>query len=447
MGTWLEKWTPEDDTFWKNEGSRRAWRTLTVTTFALILSFATWFMVSAIAVKLPGIGFKFDKDQLFWLTAMPGLAAGILRIIHTFILPIYGSRHVITIATLIKLIPVIGLGLAVMNTTTPFWVFMVLAFTAGFGGGDFSSFMPSTSLYFPKRLQGTALGIQAGIGNFGVSVAQFMTPATLGIATDGAAEVFTNKDPKTQEIIGTSEIYLQSAAFWYAPLLIILAIASWFLIKSIPMKTSIKEQMDIFKDKHTWFCTITYVMTFGGFSGLAAIFPLLIKTIYGGFDGAPDPLKYAFLGPLIGASSRVLFGFVADKIGGAILTTLTGIGLVGGCIAMVQLGYLTPTSVDQFDGFLYLMLFLFFITGMGNAATFRQYPIIFGHNPRQAAGVIGWTAAIAAFGPFIFAVSVSAVLTATGNANGFFYAIAAFFVIATIINWWYYNRKGCERPS
>jgi NNP family nitrate/nitrite transporter-like MFS transporter len=294
MGTWLEKWTPEDDTFWKNEGSRRAWRTLTVTTFALILSFATWFMVSAIAVKLPGIGFKFDKDQLFWLTAMPGLAAGILRIIHTFILPIYGSRHVITIATLIKLIPVIGLGLAVMNTTTPFWVFMVLAFTAGFGGGDFSSFMPSTSLYFPKRLQGTALGIQAGIGNFGVSVAQFMTPAMLGIATYGAAEVFTNKDPKTQEIIGTSEIYLQSAAFWYAPLLIILAIASWFLIKSIPMKTSIKEQMDIFKDKHTWFCTITYVMTFGGFSGLAAIFPLLIKTIYGGFDGAPDPLKYAF---------------------------------------------------------------------------------------------------------------------------------------------------------
>jgi NNP family nitrate/nitrite transporter-like MFS transporter len=447
MGTWLEKWTPEDDTFWKNEGSRRAWRTLTVTTFALILSFATWFMVSAIAVKLPGIGFKFDKDQLFWLTAMPGLAAGILRIIHTFILPIYGSRHVITIATLIKLIPVIGLGLAVMNTTTPFWVFMVLAFTAGFGGGDFSSFMPSTSLYFPKRLQGTALGIQAGIGNFGVSVAQFMTPAMLGIATYGAAEVFTNKDPKTQEVIGTSEIYLQSAAFWYAPLLIILAIAAWFLIKSIPMKTSIKEQMDIFKDKHTWFCTITYVMTFGGFSGLAAIFPLLIKTIYGGFDGAPDPLKYAFLGPLIGASSRVLFGFVADKIGGAILTTLTGIGLVGGCIAMVQFGYLTPTSVDQFDGFLYLMLFLFFITGMGNAATFRQYPIIFGHNPRQAAGVIGWTAAVAAFGPFIFAIAVSAVLTATGNANGFFYAIAAFFVIATIINWWYYNRKGCERPS
>jgi len=447
MATWLQKWTPEDPQFWENEGSKIAWRVLTVTTFSLILSFATWFMMSAIAVKLPGIGFKFDKDQLFWLTAMPGLAAGILRIVHTFLLPIYGSRHVITISTIIKLIPCIGLGFAVMNPTTPFWVFMILAFTAGFGGGDFSSYMPSTSLFFPKRLQGTALGIQAGIGNFGVSVAQFMTPAMLGIATYGAAEVFTKVNPKTKEVLGTSEIFLQSAAFWYVPLLIILAIASWYLIKSIPVKASFREQLDIFKDKHTWFCTVTYVMTFGGFSGLAAIFPLMIKTVYGDFPNAPDPLKYAFLGPLIGAGSRVLFGFIADKVGGAILTTLTGIALIIGCVAMVQMGLLTPTSVDQFPAFLYLMLFLFFITGMGNAATFRQYPIIFGHNPRQAAGVIGFTAAIAAFGPFIFATQVSSVMKSTGNANGFFYAIAGFFLIATLINWWYYNRKGCERPS
>jgi len=447
MATWLSKWTPEDPQFWESEGSKIAWRTLTVTTIALIFSFASWFMVSAIAVKLPGIGFKFDKDQLFWLTAMPGLAAGLLRILHTFLLPIYGSRHVISISTIIKLIPCIGLGMAIMNPTTPFWVFMVLAFTAGFGGGDFSSFMPSTSLYFPKRLQGTALGIQAGIGNFGVSVAQFVTPAIIGVATYGAAEVFTKTNPKTKEVIGTSEIYLQSAAFWYVPVLIILAIAAWFLIKSIPVKASFKEQLDIFKDKHTWFCTITYVMTFGGFSGLAAIFPLLIKTIYGDFPNAPDPLKYAFLGPLIGAASRVLFGFIADKVGGAVLTTLTGICLIAGSVTMIQLGLFTPTSVDQFHTFLYFMLFLFFITGMGNAATFRQYPIIFGHNPRQAAGVIGFTAAIAAFGPFIFATSVSAVMKSTGNANGFFYAIAAFFTLATVINWWYYNRKGCERPS
>lgn len=447
MATWLEKWTPDDEGFWNNGGSAIAWRTLTITTLALILSFATWFMMSAIAVKLPGIGFSFTKEQLFWLTAMPGLAAGLLRIVHTFLLPIFGSRHVITISTFIKLIPVIGLGLAVMDPNTPYWVFLILAFTAGFGGGDFSSYMPSTSLYFPKRLQGTALGIQAGIGNFGVSVAQFMTPAILGIATYGAAQVFTSVDSETKEVVGTSEIYLQSAAFWYAPLLVILGILAWLLIRSVPVKASFKEQLDIFKDKHTYFCTITYIMTFGGFSGLAAIFPMLIKVLYGDFADAPDPLKYAFLGPLIGAGSRVLFGFVADKVGGAILTTLTGLGLIIGTVLMVQLGLLTPTSVEQFPMFLYIMLGLFFITGVGNAATFRQYPIVFGHNARQAAGVIGFTAAIAAFGPFIFATSVSAVITATGNPNAFFLGLTVFCVFATAINWWYYNRKGCERPS
>lgn len=447
MATWLKKWEPENPEFWESEGKKMAWKVLTVTTISLILSFGTWFMMSAIVTKLPGIGFSFDKNQLFWLAAMPGLAAGLLRMVHTFLLPIYGSRHVISIATIIKIIPAVGIGLAVMNTTTPFWVFMVLSFTAGFGGGDFSSFMPSTSLFFPKRLQGTALGIQAGIGNFGVSVAQFMTPVMLGVATFGAAEIFVKTDSKTKEVLGTSEIYLQSAAFWYVPLLIILAIATWLIIRSIPVKASFKEQLDIFKDKHTWFCTVTYVMTFGGFSGLAAIFPLLIKIIYGDFPNAPDPLKYAFLGPLIGAGSRVLFGFIADKTGGAILTTITGLALITGCIVLVQMGLLTPDSVDQFPAFLMVMLALFFITGMGNAATFRQYPIVFGHNPRQAAGVIGFTAAVAAFGPFIFAMLVSSVINNTGNANGFFYGIAAFFAAATSINWWYYNRKGCERPS
>lgn len=447
MSTWLKKWEPENLEFWTKEGSKIAWRTLIITTIALIFSFSTWFMVSAIAVKLPGIGFKFDKNQLFWLTAMPGLAAGLLRIAHTFLLPIFGSRHVISIATFLKLIPVIGLGFAVMNPETPFWVFMVLAFSAGFGGGDFSSFMPSTSLYFPKRLQGTALGIQAGIGNFGVSVAQFMTPALLGVATYGSAQLFSKIDPITKETISSSEIYLQSASFWYVPFLLVLGILIWLMVKSVPIKASFTEQLDIFKNKHTYFCTITYLMTFGGFSGLAAIFPLMIKTIYGDFPDAPDALNYAFLGPLIGAGSRVLFGFVADKVGGAILTTLTGIALVIGCFVLVQMQLLTPTSVEQFPMFLYVMLALFFFTGMGNAATFRQFPIIFSHNARQAAGVIGFTAAIAAFGPFIFSISLSKVLSATGTANPFFYAIAIFFAFATIINWWYYQRSGCECPS
>lgn len=530
MKTWLDKWEPEDEKFWNETGSKIAWRTLFITTLTLIISFASWFIMSVIVVKLPGLGFSYTKNQLFWLAAVPGLAAGILRIIHTFILPIFGTRHVVTFATLIKLLPVIGIGFAVMNPATPFWLFMILAFATGFGGGDFSSYMPSTSLFFPKRLKGTALGIQAGIGNFGVSLAQFVTPVVLSVALYGAPSTFTkidvkeakqifantsldkqaelfstietkkqkdilsnvdlkvmdsvykainskdnsqvfvslplnvkakiidNANPKLAQIflnklhpgnnaVFNKDIYIQSAAFWYVPFLIIMTILSWFYLRSIPMKASIKEQMDIFSNKHTWYCTITYVMTFGTFAGLSAAFPLMIKFLYGEFPDAPDPLKYAFYGPLIGSASRILFGFVADKVGGAILTTITGLGILGGAVILVSQGLVAPTSMEQFPMFVGVILVMFFFTGIGNAGTFRQYPIIFSENQRQAAGVIGWTAAIAAFGPFIFAFLIGNNITANGGANQFFIGLILFTILATAINWWFYNRKGCEKPS
>lgn len=530
MKTWLDKWEPENEEFWENIGSKIGWKTLTITTLTLILSFASWFMMSVIAVKLPGLGFPFSKDQLFWLVAIPGLAAGFLRIIHTFILPIFGTRHVVAWATLLKLIPVIGIGFAVMDTDTPFWVFAVLAFSCGFGGGDFSSYMPSTSLFFPKRLKGTALGIQAGIGNFGVSLAQFVTPLILSVSIYGASSVFTsidaketlfvfqnstsekqtavfatldaevqtkilsnvkkpildsvttainsadnavifaalplkakskaiaNANPKLAEkilnkispantAVKNKEIYIQSAAFWYVPFLLILAVISWFYLKSIPMQASVKEQMDIFKNKHTWYCTITYMMTFGTFAGLSAAFPLMIKFLYGDFPNAPDPLVYAFYGPLIGSASRIGFGFVADKVGGAILTTITGIGILAGGIILVTQGLVSPTSMDQFPLFVGVILAMFFFTGIGNAGTFRQFPIIFSENQRQAAGVIGWTAAIAAFGPFIFSKLIGNNITANGTVNQFFIGLILFTILATVINWWFYNRKECEKPS
>ncbi|MFN0279433.1 MAG: MFS transporter [Pyrinomonadaceae bacterium] len=445
--TWLEKWTPEDADFWEAGGKRRAWSTLAVTTLTLIVSFATWFMMSAIVVRMPGIGFTFTQNQLFWLAAMPGLAGGTLRIIHTFLLPVFGTRHIVSVATLLKLIPCVGIGLAIMDPDTPYWVFIVLAFTAGFGGGDFSSYMPSTSVFFPKRLQGTALGIQAGLGNFGVSVAQFVTPLIITFAMVGGSQTLNKINPATKEVVGSSNIWLQNAAFIYVPFLLLFAGLAWFTLRSIPIKASFREQLDIFKDKHTWFCTITYLMTFGGFSGLAAVFPLLIGTLYGKFPNAPDPLVYAFYGPLIGSASRILFGFVADKIGGAILTLICGVAMVIITAAMLGLGLFTPTSADQFPMFVGLMLTLFFFTGMGNAGTFRQFPIIFGANPRQAAGVIGWTAAIAAYGPFIFSVAIGGISAAYGSPAPFFYGLTVFFIFATAVNWWYYARKGAERPS
>lgn len=439
----LSEWKPEDESFWNEKGKKIAWRTLIITTASLTFSFATWFMMSAIVVRLPNIGFKFDTMELFWLAAMPGLAGGTLRIIHTFLVPIFGTRNVIAYSTIIKLIPCVGIGLAILDLNTPFAVFMILAFSAGFGGGDFSSFMPSTSIFFPKRLQGTALGIQAGIGNFGVSLAQFITPWIIGFAMFGT--LLGSPQSFTKGEI-TKSIWLQNAAFIYIPFLIVLFFLALTNLKSVPMKATFKEQLDIFKNKHTWFCTIIYIMTFGSFSGLSAAFPLLIKTVYGNFPDAPDPLAYAFIGPLIGSAARVVFGPISDKIGGAILTFITGLALIIGSLFFVFSDLLTPSSLISFDLFVVLMVSMFLFTGIGNASTFRQFPIIFGHSPRQAAGVLGWTAAVAAYGPFIFSVLIGWVISSTGNAKGFFIGSAIFYFIATFINYWYYTRKGCEKP-
>ena len=435
----LERWEPENPEFWAATGSRIAWRTLIITTITLTLSFATWFMMSAVVVRLPSVGFQFTPMQLFWLTAMPGLAGGTLRILHTFMIPIFGTRLVITVATLLKLIPCVGIGFAVMNPNTPFWVFLVLALASGFGGGDFSSYMPSTSLFFPKRLQGTALGIQAGIGNFGVSLAQFVTPWIAGFAIFGsllgAPQTFTKWEV-------SRPIWLQNAAFWYVPLLLVLGLVSWLFLRSVPIKASFRQQLDIYGNKHTWIMTSIYIMTFGSFSGYSATFPLLIKELFGKFPSAPDPLLFAFIGPLVGSLVRVLAGPISDKFGGAIITAISGVGLVACAIGVTF--FTTPENLSEFPIFVACMVGLFFFSGIGNASTFRQIPVIF--EPRQAGGVLGWTAAVAAYGPFLFSMLIGAVMARTGNPNLFFFGAAAFYILNFAINWWFYLRKGCERP-
>lgn len=434
------QWNPEDPQLWDSGGKDLAWRTLWVTTYCLILSFATWFMVSAIVVKLTGIGFKFDKQQLFWLNAMPGLAAGTLRIIHTFLIPVFGTRNTVTVSTLLLAIPAVGWGLAISNPQTSYSTFMVLSFLAGLGGGNFSSFMPSTSLFFPKRLQGTALGIQAGIGNFGVSVVQFLVPVLIGLALVGSSQHFVDK--KGDKVVKEVDIYLQNAALVWVPFIVLGAILAWTTLKRVPVKANFKEQLDIFKDKHTWIMTVLYIMTFGSFSGYAASFPLLIKETFGKFEGAPEPLRYAFLGPLVGAAVRALFGPVADRFGGAKVTMVSAIGLFVCAIGVTQFSH--PNSMDQWGGFLWCMLGLFFFSGIGNASTFKQMPMIF--PPRQAGGVIGWTSAIAAYGPFVFSVAFGAIIARTGSPTSFFYGAAAFYALNIMLNWWFYARRSAEKP-
>ncbi len=437
--TWLAQWSPEDAAFWEDQGSRLAWNTLAITTVNLTLAFIVWFVVSALVVRLPAAGFNLSTTQLFWLAALPGLAGGIMRMAHTFLIPLFGTRHVITFATLSLLVPALGWYFAVQDPTTPYWVLLTLAFLAGLGGGNFSSFMPSTSLFFPRRLQGTALAIQAGVGNFGVSIVQFVTPWIIGFALAGSLL----GEPQVASAAATAKpVWLQNATAVYVPFIVIFGVAAWAMLRSVPVQANFREQLDIFKMKHGLFMTFLYVGTFGTFSGLAATFPLLIKQIYGGLPGAPDPLTYAFLGPLVGSAARIFAGPLSDRVGGARVTHWSGIGMLASAIAITF--FTAPTSMAEFPYFVGAMLGLFFFAGIGNASTFKQMPMIF--PPRQASGVIGWTAAMAAFGPFACGLLLGYAFDWFGSFNPFFYWAAIFYLICIAINWWYYARKGAEKP-
>ncbi|MCE1178938.1 MAG: MFS transporter [Micrococcales bacterium] len=454
-GEWLQAWDPESDSW----DSGLAWKTLWITTFCLTLAFIAWFLPSAIIPKLNSLGYEFTKSQLYWMAAMPGLAAGLLRLVWMVLPPMMGTRKMVSLTTLLLVASTLGWGVRVQQPTAPYWELMVLAFLAGIGGGAFSGFMPSTSYFFPKRKQGTALGLQAGIGNFGVSLVQLLTPYLIamgGLAVFGGSQVMKTAGKPDKSV------YFQNAAFVWIPLMVIGAALAWTMLKSVPIKANIKQQFDIFSNQDTWWMTLLYIMTFGTFSGLSAQFGLLMANLYGAgndkivsgtgaaaqvlVDGyaVPDPVKFVFLGPLVGAGARVLFSPLTDKMGGATWSLISGLGLIGSIAYTIPA--LTPDTSSAsalqggFNHFLWGMLAIFLFSGIGNASTFKQMPMIF--EKRQAGGVIGWTAAIAAFGPFLFGIG----LTTLGAKP--FYAIGiAWAVMCVAITWWRYARPGAPKPS
>ena len=450
--TVLTDWRPEDKAFWQEKGRRIANRNLWLSIPSLLLSFAIWQVWSVVVAKLPLVGFKFTTDELFWLAALPGLSGATLRIFYSFMVPIFGGRLWTTLTTWSLIIPALGIGYAVQNPATPYVVLLMLALLCGFGGGNFASSMSNISFFFPKAEKGNALALNAGLGNLGVSVVQFAVPLVITASIFGAL----GGDPAAATTpAGPAPLWLQNAGFFFVPFIILAALANWLGMNDIASaKASFSEQAVIFQRKHNWIMCWLYTGTFGSFIGYSAGFPLLSKILF------PDvnALQYAFLGPLVGALSRSVTGWLADRFGGGRVTFWVFIVMMAGAGGVL---YFIGVK-DQpyaFWGFFASFLVLFFASGVGNASTFQMIPAIMSkemarlmpdatpearrlQSEKESAAITGFTSAIAAFGAFFIPKAYGSSIALTGGPEASLWAFLIFYVSCLVITWAVYTRRG-----
>lgn len=438
----LPDWRPEDETFWQSEGRSIARRNLWISTYCLLLSFAVWMVWSVVVARLPGIGFDFSSDQLFWLAALPGLSGATLRIFYAFLVPIFGGRLWTTLSTASLLIPAFGIGYAVQNPDTPYVIFVALALLCGLGGGNFASSVANISFFFPKSEKGSALAINSGLGNLGVSVMQFLVPVVVTMSLFGAL------GGSAQTADDGAVVWMQNAGFvWVVPI-IVGALAAWFGMNDIlSAKSSFADQAAIFGRAHTWIMCWLYTGTFGTFIGMSAGFPLLANLVF----PEENALQYAFAGPLVGALSRAASGRLADRLGGARVTFWVFV-----LQALATMGMLWFLGAGSFWGFFAMVLALFLVSGVGNASTFQMVPGIMRHAvdaaepglaesqrrvqaERESAAVVGFISAIAAYGAFYIPKAYGSSIEITGGAEGALWAFLIFYVSCALLTWAAYS--------
>lgn len=231
----IKQWNVEDPEFWEKTGRRIANRNLWISIPSLLCGFAVWVYWGIITVQMLNVGFPFTPAQLFTLSAIAGLTGATLRIPSSFFIRIAGGRNTIFFTTALLMIPAVGTGIALQDINTPLWVFQLLAFLSGFGGGNFASSMSNISFFFPKRMQGLALGLNAGLGNAGVTIMQILVPLVMTIGVFGGEPMILQSYSGTLigKIPAGTETWIHNAGYVWLVLLIPLAFAGWFGMHNI----------------------------------------------------------------------------------------------------------------------------------------------------------------------------------------------------------------------
>jgi NNP family nitrate/nitrite transporter-like MFS transporter len=409
--------------------SALAWRTLAISFFALTISFCVWFMWSALVVQLRPAGFNLAPAQLFWLTATPTLLGSLLRIPYGLIVSRFGSRRSFAAVVVILVIPCLGTAFAVSDPRTPFPVLLFWAAVTGIAGAVFSTSSAVVALWFPKQLQGTALGIN-GMGNIGITVAQFSAPFLFSSAlfafvpwTGGSGTAGTG-------------LHLPNIGLIWIPFILLAALALWFGTEDFRMEPkTLASQLVVCRDKHTWYLSILYFLTFGCVVAMSSSLPLIIQRIFAERPGGtPNPLFWAAMSAGAATIARPLGGWLADKLGASRVTAV-GVGIMAlGGFSLSQ--FLRPTD---FNGFIVTIIIICVAAGIGNGAIFKLIPQV---NPAGASAAIGVVSCIGAIGGFFPPLLLGFCFQNFNSPAWAYTGMALFALLCSGLNAWVYIRSG-----
>ncbi|WP_238007584.1 nitrate/nitrite transporter [Dactylosporangium sp. AC04546] len=421
-GRWIDDWRPEETGFWEQAGAKIARRNLIVSILSEHIGFSIWSLWSVFVLFL-GPKYGFDAAQKFLLTSAPTLLGAVLRLPYTFAVATFGGRNWTIFSALMLLVPTVAAGI-VLEPGVSFTTLLVVASIAGVGGGNFASSMANINAFYPQRLKGWALGVNAGGGNIGVPAVQLV--GLLVLATAGAAH------PRLIILI-------------YLPLIVVAAVLAALYMDNLRHASNDKHAMrDVIKDRHAWIMSLLYIGTFGSFIGFGFAFGQVLQVQFKAEFDTPVKAAYlTFIGPLLGSLIRPVGGLLADRYGGARITFWNFVAMAVGATTV-----LVASQQHSLPLFLTGFVFLFIFSGIGNGSTYKMIPAIFkakyadneNEARRLATALIGVAGAVGAAGGVLVNLAFRESFLTYKTGDGAYVAFLAFYAVCFVVTWVVYMR-------
>jgi NNP family nitrate/nitrite transporter-like MFS transporter len=428
-GHWITDWNPDDPAFWAEQGASIARRNLIFSIFSEHIGFSVWTLWSVLVLFL-GPAYGVDPAGKFLLTAVPALFGAVLRIPYTFAVARFGGRNWTIVSASLLLIPA-GLAAFLIKPGVSYSTLIVLAAAAGVGGGNFASSMANINAFYPHRLKGWALGINAGGGNLGVAAVQLVGLLVLAVWGAGRPGI---------------------VAGIYLPLIVLAALGAAFYMDNLSQARNEKHGIrDAIRFSDTWIMSLLYIGTFGSFIGFGFAFGQVLQVQFHTEFSTPVKAAYlTFLGPLLGSLIRPVGGVLADRLGGARVTFVNFIAMAVGAGVV-----LLAASRHSLPLYLIGFIALFVFSGIGNGSTYKMIPAIFRaknpddiHEARRLSGsVIGIAGAIGAFGGVLVNLAFRQSFLETKSADAAYIAFLAFYAVCVLVTWTAYLRPSASAST